>query len=62
MSKEMKFEEKLVRLGQIVSELEGGELSLEKSIALYEEGNKLSQELNEELKSAKLKIEKISAK
>lgn len=59
MSKPTTFEEKLARLGVIVTELESGSLSLEKSIALYEEGNSLAKSLNEELAAAKLKIEKI---
>ena len=43
------FEAALDRLQTIVGELEGGRLSLEDSIARYEEGMKLSRRLTEEL-------------
>ncbi len=58
-NKNLTFEEKLQRLQEIVTKLESGTLSLEASLALYEEGNALSKSLNEELQKAKLKIEKI---
>lgn len=59
MSELKTFEAKLKRLNEIVAKLEGGTLSLEESLALYEEGNTLTKALNEELQKAKLKIEKI---
>jgi len=37
-SKNFGFEEQLSRLGQIAESLEGGELTLEKSLELYKEG------------------------
>lgn len=58
MSELKTFEAKLKRLNEIVVKLESGTLSLEQSLALYEEGNELTKALNEELQKAKLKIEK----
>lgn len=62
MSKILTFEEKLSRLSVIVSELESGKLSLDASLALFEEGNLLSKELAAELNNAKLKIEELQSK
>lgn len=52
----MTFEEKILELSKIVSELERGELPLDKSVELYEKGMKLSEDCKNELQSAKLKI------
>lgn len=52
----MSFEEKISELSKIVAELEKGELSLERSVELYEKGMKLSEQCKNELDSAKLKI------
>lgn len=62
MSKVLSFEEKLSRLSVIVSELESGKLSLDASLALFEEGNRLSKELATELNNAKVKIEELQSK
>lgn len=62
MSKILTFEEKLSRLSVIVNELESGKLSLDASLALFEEGNLLSKELAAELNNAKLKIEELQSK
>jgi exodeoxyribonuclease VII small subunit len=53
------FEDALARLEQIVEELEGGALSLEESIARYEEGMKLSRSLTQTLDAAEKRIEKL---
>jgi exodeoxyribonuclease VII small subunit len=53
------FEEALGRLETIVEELEGGELTLEDSIARYEEGMKLSRGLARTLDQAEKRIEKL---
>ena len=52
-----KFEEQLVRLDKIVQELEKGEVSLEKSLTLFEEGMKLSSACRKELEEAEGKVE-----
>ncbi len=52
-----KFEECLQRLEQIVDELEKGDLPLEKALALFEEGMKLSQSCRGELEAAEGRVE-----
>jgi len=52
-----KFEESLVRLDKIVQELEKGEVSLEKSLTLFEEGMKLSGTCRKALEEAEGKVE-----
>jgi len=53
------FEEALTRLETIVEDLEGGQLTLEESIARYEEGMKLSRGLGKTLDQAEKRIEKL---
>jgi exodeoxyribonuclease VII small subunit len=53
------FEEALERLETIVDELEGGQLSLEVSIARYEEGIKLSRHLGAKLDEAEKRIDRL---
>jgi exodeoxyribonuclease VII small subunit len=52
-----RFEDALKRLEEIVSRLERGELTLEESLALYEEGIKLSRFCHSKLEEAEAKIE-----
>ena len=52
-----KFEECLQRLEMIVDELEEGDLALEQSLALFEEGMKLSDSCRKELEEAEGKVE-----
>lgn len=52
-----KFEECLQRLEEIVEQLEKGDIPLEKSLALFEEGMKLSQSCRSELEAAEGKVE-----
>ena len=54
------FEQALERLETIVEELEGGSLSLEQSIARYEEGVKLSRRLTKTLEQAEKRIERLT--
>jgi exodeoxyribonuclease VII small subunit len=51
------FETSLEELERIVRELEQGELSLEKSLELFEQGVKLSRECQERLNQAERRIE-----
>ena len=53
------FEEAIERLQTIVEELENGGLSLEESIARYEEGMKLSKRLTLTLAEAEKRIETL---
>lgn len=56
---ELSFEAALKRLEEIVRKLEGGEASLEESIALYGEGDRLKQQCEAQLQAAKARIDKI---
>jgi len=51
------FETSLEELERIVRELEQGELSLEKSLELFEQGVKLSRDCQERLNQAERRIE-----
>ena len=59
MEEKMKFEDKLKRLDEIVETMSNKSLSLDDSIALYEEGNKIIKDLEKALKVAENKIEKV---
>lgn len=58
---ELSFEEALEALEQVVSQLEGGQVPLEQSIALYERGDALKKHCEAKLGEAELKVEKIVA-
>ena len=51
------FEASLEALEQIVRQLEDGDLSLEKSLELFEQGIRLSRECQERLSQAERRIE-----
>ncbi len=53
------FEQLYARLDERVAKLEQGGLSLEESIALYEEGMQLARACQERLDAAELKITKL---
>ena len=55
--KKLSLEEAMARLEEVVAELEGEKLPLEKSLKLYEEGVKLATLCAGELESAKRKIQ-----
>ncbi|MCU1296985.1 MAG: Exodeoxyribonuclease small subunit [Acidobacteriaceae bacterium] len=52
-----KFEDCLQRLEKIVQELEKGDVPLEKSLTLFEEGMQLSSACRKELEEAEGKVE-----
>ena len=54
---EKKFEAALARLEEIVKELETGDLPLEQSLKLFEEGIKLSRLCNKRLEEAERRVE-----
>ena len=56
---QLSFEDALKRLEEIVRRLESGEASLDESIELYGEGDRLKQQCEARLKAAQAKIEKI---
>ena len=53
---EKKFEEAMQRLEEIVQSLEGGELSLEDSLRVFEEGMKLVKFCSGKLEEAEKKV------
>jgi exodeoxyribonuclease VII small subunit len=59
-SKPKTFESSLEELERIVHELEQGELTLEKSLELFEQGVKLSRECQERLNQAERRIEMLT--
>jgi exodeoxyribonuclease VII small subunit len=56
---ELSFEAALKRLEEIVRKLESGEASLDESIDLYGEGDRLKQQCEARLQAAQARIEKI---
>lgn len=60
MEKEtINFEKELARLNEIVSLIQGDEISLDESLKLYEEGNAIIKKLDAALKEAENKVETI---
>ena len=57
MENKITFEQALAKLEKIVRELENGDIALEESIKLFEEGVKLSGICSSLLKEAKQKVE-----
>jgi exodeoxyribonuclease VII small subunit len=53
------FEDATRRLAQIVAELEGGELPLDRSLALFEEGVRLAHAAEARLDHAERRIEEL---
>ncbi len=52
----MEFEKKLKRLEDIVEKMESGDLSLDDSLKLFEEGVKLSRDCQSQLTAAEDKV------
>ncbi len=57
--KTINFEEELNRLKQIVNDIQQKDLSIDESLKLYEEGQKIISTLEQELKKAEDKVEKV---
>lgn len=57
--KKLTFEQTMQRLEEIVSLLEQGDAPLEQSVALFEEGTKLSAKLHEMLENAEQKVQQM---
>ncbi len=60
--KEITFEEAVARLEEIVEKLESGELPLNESLALFEEGIKLTRECSRQLTEAQGQLETLVKK
>lgn len=56
---DIKFEEAIKRLEEIVEEMEGKDLQLEKSIKLFQEGMELAAFCNSKLDEAERKINTV---
>ncbi len=52
----MDFEKKLKRLEEIVQKMEKGDLALDESLKLFEEGVKLSRECHQKLSEAESQV------
>lgn len=57
--KKINFEKEVQRLDEIVERISSKALTLEESLTLYEEGNAIIRKLEEALKAATEKVEKI---
>lgn len=53
------FEDSLKKLEEIVAQLERGDISLEDSIRLFEDGTRLSAECRKQLEEAEGKVEML---
>lgn len=60
MSDKLTYEQALKRLEEIIGIMEKGEVSLDDSIKLFEEGTKLSALCNEYLNEAQQKITELT--
>ena len=58
--KEIKYEEAVKKLEEIVEKMENGELSLEENVKLYKQGIEYSDFCIKCLEEARLKIKKLS--
>ena len=56
----MSFEQAIAALGQVVGQLECGDVALDESIALYERGAALRKRCQDELKRAEEKVAKLT--
>lgn len=58
--KKTSFEEALMRLDEIVSEMDSGKAELDKLLSLFEEGTALVQQCKKELDSAERKVKLVT--
>ena len=56
---DMTFEQAMERLEQIIRQMESGEESLEASMALFEEGNRLARQCGGMLEQAEQKVTRL---
>ncbi|MEX2569934.1 MAG: exodeoxyribonuclease VII small subunit [Gemmatimonadota bacterium] len=61
MEERESLEEALDRLEQITRSLEGGEIELDHSLSLYEEGIRLVRLAEEAIRAAEMRIERLNA-
>jgi exodeoxyribonuclease VII small subunit len=58
-SKNPSFEESFEELDQAVQKLEGGDLTLEDALSLFERGMQLAAQLEQQLEQAELRVRKL---
>lgn len=59
--KALSFEDAMGQLEKIVDALDSGDVSLEKSIDIYEQGAALQKHCEDKLKQAEMRVQKIVA-
>lgn len=59
--KDLSFEDAMGQLEKIVDALDSGDVSLEKSIDIYEQGAALQRHCEDKLKQAEMRVQKIVA-
>ena len=59
MEKNLSFEEAMQKLNLIVAKMERGEVSLEESLNLFQEGTELARLCGKKLEDAKLQVKKV---
>jgi exodeoxyribonuclease VII small subunit len=57
--KELSFEQAMERLEKLVAELEGGDLPLERSLRIFEEGVRLVRFCSDRLHAAELRVREL---
>lgn len=62
MAKEKSYQQLRGELDEVVASFQSGELDIEAATKQYERGTQVVKELQEYLKTAEIKIEKIKAK
>jgi exodeoxyribonuclease VII small subunit len=60
-SEELPFEESIKQLAEIVDRLEGGDLPLDESVALFEKGMHIAKRSQAQLDRAERKVEELLA-
>ena len=58
--KELSFEDAMKKIEKIVSDLESGNIALDDSLKIYEEGNKLIKFCQNKLENAEQKIKQLN--
>jgi exodeoxyribonuclease VII small subunit len=58
---EINFEESLLKLEELVNLLESGDLTLEESLELFEQGQRLAALCNQKLEAAALRVEQLTS-
>ncbi|MEG0898749.1 MAG: exodeoxyribonuclease VII small subunit [Oscillospiraceae bacterium] len=60
MKKKLSFEESVLQLEEIITQMDSGDITLDESLQKYKEAIELISNCNKFLESAKLKVETIT--